>query len=222
MVKIKIAIPTGRLMESTKELFEKSGIHLNGSDRNYKPESNEPEFEFRIIKPRNIPKMVEEGMVDAGIVGLDMVEDENTSVEFILDIKTMPVFLIVAAPASYKEKKIPIVASEYTEIAKRYFQSKQKKCRILKTYGSTECFVPEFADVIVDHTQTGTSLKQNNLKVIDLIMKSTTRLIATPGLNEEKVKTLMRLRQMLAKGMEKMDFSYPNFLTEEQIRNNSF
>ncbi|MBT5021935.1 ATP phosphoribosyltransferase [Candidatus Woesearchaeota archaeon] len=222
---IKIALPKGRLMESTKELLEKSKIFLSGSERNYKPESNISEFEFRILKPRNIPKMVEEGLVDVGIIGLDLVEDENASVEFILDLKTMPVFLMVAAPKNFRDSTAPktlTVASEYTEITKGYFRSKNKKFRIIKTYGSTECFVPEFADVIVDHTQSGRSLKQNNLKVLDVIMKSTTRLIANSKLEEQKLETVLKLKKMLSAGLKKMNLNYSEFLTEEQIRTNNF
>jgi ATP phosphoribosyltransferase len=222
-MRLKIALPKGRLMESTKELLEKSGIQLEGTERNYRPDSNQPEIDFYIIKPRNIPKMVEEGLFDAGIVGLDLVEDEGASLKSMADLKLMPVYLIVAsADDSALGKEKITVASEYTGITEKYFAAKGKQFKILKTYGSTECFVPEFADVIVDHTQTGTSLKQNGLQVKDLILRSTTNLFATSKLSEEKLLVLERLKEKLLEGLEKMDLSYPNFLTEEQIRTNKF
>ncbi len=222
-MKLKIALPKGRLLESTKELLEKSGITLDGSDRNYKPYSNHEQFEFYIIKPRNIPKMVEEGLFDVGIVGMDLVEDEDAQLKSIMNLKTMPVYLVVASASQTDLTKSGLtIASEYTGITRKYFENLSPGFKILKTYGSTECFVPEFAHIIVDHTQTGSSLKQNGLKVLDVIMKSTTNLFARENLDEEKLKIVEELKKMLSEGVGKMDFSYPNFLTEEQIRTNNF
>src|SRR3989339_592746 len=163
---IKVALPKGHLFDSTLELLEKSGIYLRLSERNYKPASNCLDFEFRIVKPRNIPKMVEMGMVDAGIIGLDLIEDEKAKVNLVLDLKTMPVHLVVAGlnRKDYDKSKTQsklVIASEYSEITKKYFSGK-KEFQLLKTYGSTECFVPEFADAIVDHVQSGASLRENN------------------------------------------------------------
>lgn len=256
---IKIALPKGHLFDSTLELLEKSGIHLMLSERNYKPASNCPDFEFRIVKPRNIPKMVEMGMVDVGIIGLDLIEDEKAKVNLVLDLKTMPVHLVVAGlnrkdydksktqsqQAEEYERAFPkaieflvfpltsivtasygvcaqrkqsqlVIASEYSEITKKHFSGK-KEFQLLKTYGSTECFVPEFADVIVDHVQSGASLRENNLQILEIIMSSTTHLVANTNLDILKYRKVLELKDKLAEGLKKVDLSYPNFLTREQI-----
>ena len=217
--KLKIALPKGRLWESTQELLEKSGIILDNVERRYKPISNHNEIEFYIVKPRNIPKMVEQGLFDAGIVGIDLVKDEGANVNINLDLKTMPVYLVVAG-VKEKKKDTLVIASEYVGITKEYFKKKNQKINILKTYGSTECFVPEFADLIVDHVQTGRSLVQNNLNVFDLIMKSTTHLISQKELSHDKKRILQSFSKSLEKGLELVDLNYPQFLTEENIRNN--
>jgi ATP phosphoribosyltransferase len=217
--KIKIALSKGRLFESTLELFEKSGIILDVKHRNYKPTSNLKNVEFFVIKPRNVPKMVEQNMFDVGIVGIDLVHDEQANVSKILDLKTMPVFIVVAGKkeANQTNHSQLTIASEYTNIAKEYFKKQNQPIDVIKTYGSTECFVPDFANLIVDHTQSGETLKKNKLMVFEIVLRSTTHLIANMGLTNEQKKTLNDLKEKLKLGLEKMDFTYPNFLSQEEI-----
>lgn len=232
---LKVALPKGRLWDSTMELLEKSGIKLGWEFRNYQPSSNLGNVKFYIVKPRNIPKMVEKGMVDIGIVGHDLVVDEKADVNDLLDLKTMPIYLVLAAKNNcdlLENGKLTdnlMVATEYSNISHKYLDKIFRLFRIIKTYGSTECFVPDFADIIIDHTQTGETLKKNGLKVLDVIMTSTTRLIGnkslSSGVDEEgngKKEVADQFVGMLAKGLEKIDLNYPNFLTEEQVRNNQF
>jgi len=118
---MRMALPKGRLWDSVIELLEKSGIKLNYQYRDYKPSSNIKELELFVIKPRNIPKLVEQGLVDIGIVGKDLVEDEKVDVDQVLDLQTMPVFIVLAGKNKIKKSKL-IVATEYREIAERYFR----------------------------------------------------------------------------------------------------
>jgi ATP phosphoribosyltransferase len=233
--KLKVALPKGHLWESTEELLRLGGITIDNVERRYRPPTNQKDIQFYIVKPRNIPKMVESGMVDVGIVGVDLVMDEGADVNLQMDLKTMPVYLVMASTSNYQEQgkrgqekekqenQIKLkVASEYTGIAKTYFEKKGQEVEIFKTYGSTECFVPEFAQVIVDHVQTGRGLKQNNLQVFDMIMKSTTHLISNKNIGQEKQTILAEFGEKLAKGLAQMDLSYPGFLTKEEIINNDF
>ncbi len=213
---LKIALPIGHLQESTEELLHKSGIHLSFPDRQYN--SAFKGIDFFLVKPRNIPKMVARGMVDAGIVGLDMVRDERARVKLVLDLKTMPVHLVVAGKPYKKKRKIPLVATEYTNIARSYFRKRGIKVKLIKTYGATEGFVPDFADMIVDHVQTGRSLKENGLAVLGMIMNSTTHLVAFKELSKSKQKALASFCRKLRLGMDKMHLDYPEFLSEEKIR----
>lgn len=219
MKPLKIALPKGNLFKSTISLLKASGIDLYVFEKNHKPQSNYENLQFFIIKPRDIPAMVEKGMVDVGFVGLDLVKDENADVKLHLDLKTMPVFLVFATNDIKRlEKNNVTIASEYLNIAKDFFSVKNKNFSYIKTSGATECFVGDFADAIVEHIQSGASLKANNLKIVDIIMKSTTHLIGNKRLGDEKREILNSLIDKLNNGIEKIDTSYPEFLTEEEIK----
>lgn len=217
---LKIALPSGKLLDSTLELLKKSGISISVSDRNCKPKSSLKNLRFYIIKPRDIPQLVSSGMMDVGIVGLDLILDSKCKTEILLDLKTMPVYLVVAGRKPYGKLKNARVAAEYANIAKRHFKSKNIK--IIKTHGSTECFVPDFADAVVVSVQTGATLKQNNLKVFGVIMKSTTRMISNTKSLKERKSEIALLKRMLERGMKKMDLRYNGFLTEGEVKASSF
>ncbi|MDO8555729.1 MAG: ATP phosphoribosyltransferase [Nanoarchaeota archaeon] len=219
MQKIRIALPKGRLWESTVTILQKAGMILEWKEKGYRPKSNMVDIDFFIVKPRNIPKLVESGLVDMGIVGADLVQDEQASVKFLLDLKALPVYVCVAGKRRVDKKRL-VVATEYESIARQYFAEKNIPISILKTYGSTECFVPAFADVIVDHVQTGTALLENGLRVYDIIMKSTTQLIAHTNLSSGKQRRILLVRDLLADALNDLSFIYPEFLSEKQIRNN--
>jgi len=207
---MKIAISGGRLLESILDLLEKSGINLNIKDRNYKPDCNIPGFEFTVLKPRNIPRLVQDNFFDCGIAGLDMVEDEKADVHLVLDLKIMPVYIIAAVSKDFKKKDKIVVASEYETIAENYLR-KKFNYTFIKSYGSTESFVPGIADMIIDHIQTGLTLRENKLKVMEIIMKSTTYLIA----NKKSIDKITVFKNLLLKGMKKIDFK--DFPDEKKI-----
>ncbi len=219
MKPLKIALSKGNLFKSTVSLLKKSGIGLSIVEKNHKPRSTDKNLQFFIIKPRDIPHLVENGMVDAGIVGLDIIKDERVKVELLLDLKTMPVFLVLATDDVRKIKKDRLrIASEYLNVAKDFFKSRGKGYSYIKTNGATECFAGEFADAIVEHIQTGDSLKANNLKIVDILMRSSTYLIGNKELNNEKKALLTLFMEKISKGVTKIDTSYRKFLTEEEIR----
>ena len=221
-MRLRVALPKGRLFDSTIELLSKADINIVVEGRKYKPESDCAGLELFIIKPRNIPKMVEEGLLDAGFVGNDLVEDEEAQVDALLDSGLMPVHLIVAGRQEPPQGKAVRVATEYTNIARAYFAKRGVPFEILKTYGSTECFVPEFADVIVDHAQTGASLRENGLRVLDIVMSSSTKLIANRSLDRRRREELEALARRLEEAAGRIDRSYPGFLSAQELRENRF
>ncbi|MBD3248673.1 ATP phosphoribosyltransferase [Candidatus Woesearchaeota archaeon] len=184
--KIKLVIPKGRIYEKVKKLLVDAGMDISENGRSYRPIISNSEIEIKLLKPRNIPKLVELGQHDIGFTGYDWIYEQNVDVEEILDIGFDPVKIVVAVP---KENKIDskskiIVASEYKRISEEFLDKEGKDYTFIRTYGATEVFPPEDADMIIDNVSTGSTLKENNLVIYKEIMKSSTRLIA----NNESMK----------------------------------
>jgi ATP phosphoribosyltransferase len=223
---LRIALPKGHLFAETRTLFSNAGIDIPFETRDYRPKTNVPWLEIFIIKPRNIPGLVARGLVDAGVVGQDLVIDEKARVDDLLDLKLMPVHIVAASGAGTPHNRAhngirPLrIASEYTTIARAYARRRGIKHTLMKTYGSTECFVPDFADVIIDHVQTGETLRKNDLQVIEVLMRSTAHLIGAPHLDAGRRMQLARLLERLESAITKMDLSYPEFLSQDQVANN--
>ncbi len=182
MNKLRLMIPKGRIFEKVTKLLNESGIHLDGDERAYRPVSSDPEIEVKLMKPQNIPKLIELGAHDIGFTGFDWISDSCVDVEEIMDLKFDPVKIVAAIPEDLdveelKKRKI-VVASEYENISKNYLEKNGFKYVFLRTYGATEVFPPDDADMIIDNTATGRTLEANKLRIIDTIIKSSTRFIA--------------------------------------------
>lgn len=181
MNKIKILIPKGRIFERVKKLMLEAGYEIKDEGRNYKPKCNVDFIEFKIMKPQNIPQLIELGRQDIGFTGLDWIKETNSEVKVLMDLGYDKVNIVAAAPSeeiNIWNKENLLVATEYPNIAKRYLDSKKINYTIIKSYGTTEVFVPEDADMIIDNTSTGQTLKENNLEIIDVVDKSSTVMIA--------------------------------------------
>jgi ATP phosphoribosyltransferase len=182
MEKLRLMIPKGRIFEKVVRLLNESGIYLEGDERAYRPTSSDPTIEVKLMKPQNIPKLVELGAHDIGFTGFDWITDSGVDVEEIMDLKFDPVKIVAAIPENLsldqlKKKKI-VVASEYENISKNYLEKEGYKFVFLRTYGATEVFPPDDADMIIDNTATGRTLEANKLKIIETIIQSSTRFIA--------------------------------------------
>ncbi len=213
MKKLKISLPKGRLLDNTIKLFEDAGIAIQFSQRLYRPITNDPELEIKIMKPQNIPKLIELGSHDAGFTGHDWVVETNADIVELLDIKSDPVKIVAIAHSNMtiealSSKKIK-VASEYENITRKYLQEKNYQYIFLKTYGATEVFPPDDADVIIDNTSTGRTIEEHNLKIIDHILDSSTRFFANKiALNDpekkEKIDELVMLFQAVLDARERV------------------
>ncbi len=180
--KLKLALPKGKLYENVVNILEDSGYCLSKNGRNYRPLISDPEIEIKLLKPQNIPKLVELGSQDIAFTGYDWVVEQDADVIELLDLNFDPVKLIVAIPDSsdfnfLKNNKIR-VASEYEVISKQFLEKKGLDYVFIRSYGATEVFIPEDADMIIENLSTGKTLIDNNLKVCDEILNSSTRLIA--------------------------------------------
>ncbi|MGQ9579108.1 MAG: ATP phosphoribosyltransferase [Candidatus Aminicenantales bacterium] len=200
--KLKILLPKGKIFANVAKLLQEANLILEINERSYFPICFNSEVEAKLMKPQNIPKLVEIGAHDLGITGYDWVVETAAKVEELLDLGFDRVKIVSAAPAylrksQLKKRKI-IVASEYENISKQYLEKEGFNFFFIRTYGATEAFPPEDADLIIDNTATGQTLRENSLKIIDEIFPSSTRIIANPdSLNnpwkKEKIEEIMML-----------------------------
>ena len=181
---VRIALPKGRMFDQVVDTLKGAGISIGQSERDYRPTISLPNFNAKILKPRNVISMLSAGARDIGFAGADWIAETNSDLPELLDTGLNPVRLIVAAPHEILENgKLPnrplVIASEYPELTRRWIEKAGVDAKVLTTYGATEVFPPEDADCIVDNTATGSTLRANGLEIIDEIMKSTTRIYAS-------------------------------------------
>ncbi len=195
-LKLKIGIPKGSLQEATFTLFRKAGFEFRmSSGRSYHPSVDDPEIDPLLIRPQEIPRYVEEGILDVGLTGKDWIEDNGSDVvevgEFTYSKATLnPIRVVLAAPndsniqsaADLAGKRI---ATEYVRLTERYLETRGVKAAVEFSWGACEVKVPELVDAIVVNTETGSSLRAHNLKIVDTLLVSTTRLIANRAAWEE-------------------------------------
>jgi ATP phosphoribosyltransferase len=194
---MKIAVPKGHLEETTVRLLESSGIGaVNRESRQLFAKTNDPEIELVFVRAQDIPDLVAKGATDLGITGHDLVNESGSDVVELLDLGFGDTRVVVAAHEksgieSAKDIKSGMrVATEFPNVAGRYFNEKGKKVELTRVTGAAE--ITPFigvADLVVDITSTGTTLRTHGLQIIDTILESTARLIANRrSLKEKKAK----------------------------------
>lgn len=183
--RLRLALPKGRMEQSVLTLLSDAGISIRPSARGYRPDISLPGTEAKTLKPQNIVEMLSVGSRDVGFAGADWVAELDANVVELLDTCLDPVQVVAAAPAGLLERgRLPaqtlVVASEYERLAQRWIAQRGLAAEFVRSYGATEVFPPEDADVIVDNTATGATLEANGLAVVDELMRSSTRLYASP------------------------------------------
>ena len=188
---LKIAVPNkGRLMEETVDLLRAIGIRVpRSADRTLIATTHGGRYQVLFARATDIPEFVEIGAADVGITGLDLVRETGCRVEKLLDLKYGQCRLVVAAPdhsSIASIDRIPAgarVATAFPNLTRQYFEKKRKKVAIVPVSGATE-ITPSIgvADLITDLTQTGSTLKQNHLRLLDTILESWAVCIAGPAL----------------------------------------
>ncbi|MCX7957782.1 MAG: ATP phosphoribosyltransferase [Deltaproteobacteria bacterium] len=198
MKRIRMVLPKGRMFENVLNLLKESGISIRTDERSYRPYVNSEHLEVKLMKAQNIPKLIEIGSHDIGFTGYDWIEETGSDVEELLDTGFDTVSIVSAVPTginlkSLEKKRRIIVASEYENITKNYLRTKGiTKYIFVRTFGATEVFPPDDADMIVDNMATGKTLKSNNLKIMDKILSSSTRFIANKhSMNKPFVKSFV-------------------------------
>ncbi|MEM3497998.1 MAG: ATP phosphoribosyltransferase, partial [Conexivisphaerales archaeon] len=230
---VKLAIPKGSLERATIEMLSASTMDIRFNERSYRPYISDPEIYIKILRPQEIPTLVEQGFYDLGISGRDWINETGADVKELLDLQYGSVKIVIAGPATtgksvnaivedfVKNGKRLRISTEYPNIASRYISSlpsyrkifgkkmpkiytpwwsvgENDMVSIFLSFGATEAKPPEEADLVVDVTETGTTLQENGLAILDDIMKSNAVLIANKNSindvsKEEKILDILAL-----------------------------
>jgi len=182
---LRLAVPKGRMYDGVVALLAEAGINVTQTARSYRPFITLERCEVKILKPQNIVEMLHEGSRDLGFAGADWVAELDGELVEVLDTELDPVRVVAAAPAEIlTDGKLPeqplVVASEYERLTRKWIAGRGLDAHFVRSYGATEVFPPEDADLIVDNTATGSTLEANDLEVVDVLMQSSTRLYASP------------------------------------------
>ena len=233
---LSIALPKGSLEEQTLMLFAQADLEVKKESRGYNPSINDPRIsKVKILRPQEIPTYVSEGYFDLGIGGHDWIVESNADV---VEVADMPyaktgagiMRLVVAVPEDspiQKSEDIPAgsrVSTELPNVTRKYFEKLGIPVKISFSYGATEAKVPELVDIVVDLTETGSTLRRNRLRIIDTVLESTTRLMANkqswadPEKRQaiEEIKTLL-LGVMEARGKVLISMNVPEGKLEEIV-----
>lgn len=208
MEKLKILLAKGRIYESVYELLNDVGISIHLPDRTYFPTTNQQDLAFQVVKPQITSALLAQNKADVGFSGKDWVFENGVEdqVEEIMDLGFDPVRIVAAIPEfqDYNEllKNKVTIATEYQSLTKKYIESKKINGSIFRTWGTSEGFVQgtedSMAQILIDNTSTGSSLKANRLKIVDTLMESSTRMYASKAAmkNPAKKQKIMELKML--------------------------
>src|SRR5437762_776197 len=187
-MKIRLGIPKGSLQDATLQLFAQAGLPIHTNSRSYFASTGDPEIECMLIRAQEMARYVEHGALDAGLTGLDWVIESGLEVVSVSDLiyakqSRGKVRWVLAVPESSSFEKAEdlagkIIATELVNVTKKYFAGCGVEVRVEFSWGATEVKPPMLADAIVEVTETGSSLRANRLRILDVVMESNTQLIA--------------------------------------------
>jgi ATP phosphoribosyltransferase len=197
-MKLKVGLPKGSLQEATFKLFRKAGYHITISSRSYYPIIDDADIECLLIRAQEMPIYVGNGVLDIGFTGYDWILEQGVDVVDVTELNyakegLRPVRWVVAVPMDSEIKSIDdlqgkVISTEIVNVTKRYLKDKGINAHVDFSWGATEVKPPYLADAIVELTETGSSLKANNLRIVETILESTTRLIANKNSWQDKWK----------------------------------
>jgi ATP phosphoribosyltransferase len=191
---LKIGLPKGSLQEATFRLFEKAGWTIRVDSRSYQPTVDDPEISAMLIRPQEIPRYLEDGILDVGLTGRDWIEDCGADVQEVCELTYSkatrnPIRVVLAAPEnpapgtpiieSPRDLAGKRIATEYVRLTERYLaRHGVTDASVEFSWGACEVKVPVLADAIVVNTETGSSLRAHSLRIVDTLLTSTTRFVA--------------------------------------------
>jgi ATP phosphoribosyltransferase len=185
---LRLGLPKGTLQETTLRLFALAGYRVSAAARSYYPEIDDPEIECILIRAQEMARTVEKGVIDAGITGLDWILENRAKVKELADLRApwpqyRPIRWVLAVKEGARIRKAAdlqdkLIATEAVGLARRYLRENGVSAKVEFSWGATEVKPPLLADAIVDATETGSSLRANDLRVIDTVLESTPRFVA--------------------------------------------
>jgi len=201
-MELKLGIPKGSLQEATLAIFKQAGYDISVRARNYYPTIDDDEISCMLIRAQEMARYVEGGQLDCGLTGLDWIKENRADVVDVTELiyaKTSfkPIQWVLAVKEgsdikSVKDLEGKTIATEVVNLTTDYLNSHGVKANVEFSWGTTEVKVPQLADAIVEITETGSSLRANNLKIIDTVLETTTRFIA----NKEAYKNPQKRKKM--------------------------
>ena len=199
---LRLGLPKGSLQESTLKLFKKAGYAVTVDPRSYYPDFDDVEIQAMLIRAQEMAKYVDDGVLDAGLTGKDWILEQGADVHEVAELNyakggLRPVKWVIAVPNDSKIKTLrdlkgKRIETELVGFTKKYLRSKGIKAGVDFSWGATEVKPPYLADAIVELTETGSSLRANNLRIVETILESSTRFIA----NKKAWKDVWKKRKM--------------------------
>lgn len=208
MEKLKILLAKGRIYESVYDLLSDVGISIHLPDRTYFPVTNQDDLAFQVVKPQIVSALLAGEKADVGFSGKDWVYENGVQYQVveIMDFGFDPVRIVAAVPESVDYhsllKKPVTIATEYQNLTKKYIEENNIDGTVFRTWGTSEGFVRDSEDseaqILIDNTSTGSSLKANRLKIVDTLMTSSTRMYASKSAmaDPEKKQKIMELKML--------------------------
>ena len=185
---LKLGIPKGSLESATIDLFRRAGFQITVNSRSYFPAIDDPNIECMLIRAQEMARYVEDGVLDAGLTGQDWIAESEAKVESVADLVYAKqsfgrVRWVLAVPESspiqsVKDLEGKVIATELVQTTLRYLQKNNVKAKVEFSWGATEVKPPILADAIVEVTETGSSLRANNLRIVETVIESNTQFIA--------------------------------------------
>jgi len=192
---LKLGIPAGSLQEATGDLFRKAGYKITFASRSYYPSIDDPEMQCTLIRAQEIPRYVQDGSLDCGLTGYDWVLENDAKVKEVAElifskVSRRPVRWVLAVPNDspihgVKDLQGKRIATEVVNLTKRWLAQHGVTAQVEFSWGATEVKPPRLADAIVEVTETGSSLRANNLRIVCDLLQSTTRFIANERAYED-------------------------------------
>ena len=218
-MRLRLGLPKGSLQQATFDMLSRAGYHVSVSGRSYYPSVDDPEIEPILMRAQEIPRYVSAGALDAGLSGLDWIVETDADVVQVCDLvyskaSRSPVRWVVAvaqdsdihSPEDLQGKRI---ATEVVNVTRRYLAQHGVSADVEFSWGATEVKVPEMVDAIVELTETGSSLAANDLRILDTVLETNTKLIAARTAWDDpwkraKIETLSCLLQGALLGEQKV------------------
>ncbi len=211
---LNFGLPKGSLEDPTIKLFGKAGYHITKGSRSYTPCWDDPDIDGRFVRAQEMSRYVEDGFFDCGLTGRDWVLENGSDVEIVTDLvysrsSNRISKWVLAVPESapirtVSDLKGMTIATELVNVTKSYLKKHNVEAEVEFSWGATEVKVPELVDAIVDLTETGSSLRANNLRIVDILMETNTVLVANKEswANPEKKAKIENIGMMLEAALQ--------------------